>query len=171
MANEGNYVQVRRGLIEHAETGRLSPDEFCAFVMIVLAADKANGVWQGCDKALDAKFGFKFGEEKAEKILTSLGEKHKQYIRSFRVHGQRGNQPYIIDKYLVSYGAAVGKRVNAWATTDWRKPVYYTGAEDEAEAAAEVAAELKAEAVAYSKPRDLETSKPQIGGGGRRRRV
>jgi len=76
MSTNGNFVQLRRGLLEHVETGRLSAREFAAYVLIVLLADASTGVWWGNSVALAAKFGSgDVSELAAQKTLRSLGEK------------------------------------------------------------------------------------------------
>jgi hypothetical protein len=121
MMKNGNYVQVRRGIMDHIREGRLSEHEALSYISIILAADARNGVWSGSAPALVALLPF-LDIYTARHTLLALV--HKGYLKSFRVRGQRGNQPIMVNKYLVTMGAYEGKRTNATATTDWREPVF-----------------------------------------------
>ena len=41
---KGRYVQIRAGLLEHMQTGRLTPKEFAVIVSLIILADAATGV-------------------------------------------------------------------------------------------------------------------------------
>jgi hypothetical protein len=56
MANVG-YVQLRRGILEHLQDGRMTSDEFAAFTVMLLKADHKTGVWRGAGKALARLLG------------------------------------------------------------------------------------------------------------------
>jgi hypothetical protein len=101
----------------------MSAREFAAYSAILLLADKATGVWWGCSLALSAQFGDGSLDSRAAKdALHSL--ETKGYIKRFRTHGQRGNHPILIDKFLVSYGGLSGKLVNASKSKSYEGIVY-----------------------------------------------
>ena len=72
MANVG-YVQLRRGILEHLQDGRMTSDEFAAFTVVLLKADHKTGVWRGAGKALARLLGW--CERKGRLVLASLAAK------------------------------------------------------------------------------------------------
>jgi hypothetical protein len=149
VSNNGNYVQLRRGLLEHMETGRLSAREFAAHVLIVLLADSGSGVWWGNSVALAAKFGSgDVSELAAQKTLRSLGE--KGYIKSLRQPGSRAGYPIIVNRYKITVGKLAGGLVDAENTTDWRKPAVFPVSEEVGETV-----------TPYSRSQEVNTPRPQ----------
>ena len=160
----GNFVQVRRGIIEHLETGQLSAREFAVYNLIILLADKATGLWWGCSKAISAKFGHGDLDDRAAKgALHRLEE--NGYIRRFFVQGQRGNHPILVDKYAPTVGELKGRRVNAAATADWRYVVCDNGPDDVPDRIPEAGLDKKPETgrehVPLSIPQDLKPQEPK----------
>ena len=90
----------------------MSLREFGAYSAILLLADKASGIWWGCSIALSAQFGDGSLDSRAAKDVLR-GLESKGYIKRFFKQGQRGNHVIIIDKFMVSFGALSGQRVNA----------------------------------------------------------
>jgi hypothetical protein len=84
MANAG-YVQLRRGILEHLEDGRMTSDEFAAFTVVVLKADHKTGVWRGTGKALARLL--QWCERKGRLVLVSLAA--KGYLSIARARGHR----------------------------------------------------------------------------------
>jgi hypothetical protein len=130
------YVPKRRGVLDHLQARRLTLLEYGAYDAIILLADKASGRWWGSAKALAALCGAgDLTERQARHILESLA--NKGYIRRFATPRAHGNYPILIDKYLVTFGALSGLRLNAATSDDWRKPVYEKCLEHGAEQGAE----------------------------------
>ncbi|MDP9159243.1 MAG: hypothetical protein M3O09_03315 [Acidobacteriota bacterium] len=90
----------------------MSLREFASYCAILLLADNASGIWWGCSLALSAHFGDGSLDSRAAKEVLHSLEK-KGYIKRFFKQGQRGNHPILIDKFIISFGALSGQRVNA----------------------------------------------------------
>ena len=149
MSANGNFVQLRRGILQHVETGRLSAREFAAYVFIVLFADSSTGAWWGNSVALAAKFGSgDVSELAAQKTLRSLGE--KGYIKSLRQPGSRASYPIIVNRYKITAGKLAGELVDAENTTDWRKPAVFPVSEEVGETV-----------TPYSRSQEVNTPRPQ----------
>jgi len=91
-----SYIQLRRGLIEHIESGKMSADEFGAYVLIILKADYRTGVWMGSGVALAESLHCEV--RKAQHLLRRLTK--KGYIASGNNRGTRGNYPIIVQRYF-----------------------------------------------------------------------
>jgi hypothetical protein len=121
--NSSGYVPKRRGVLEHLNDGRLTLQQYGAYDVLILLADKATGVWFGSAKALAANCGAgDIAERQARHILESL--ESKGYIKRFPKRRAHGNYPIAIDKYQVTVGAHSRMRLNARASSDWKTPVY-----------------------------------------------
>ncbi len=117
------FVAKRREIVEHLQDGRLTLLEYGAYDLMILLADKRSGVWRGSAKALAANCGAgDVSDRQARHILEQLEK--KRYIRRFPTPRSHRNYPILINKYLVRFGALSGMRLNAWASEDWRNPVY-----------------------------------------------
>ena len=132
----GGYVPKRRGVLDHLRDGRLTLQQFGAFDALVLLADKASGIWNGSARALAAQCGAgDVSDRQARHLLESI--EAGRYIKRFPTPRSHRNYPILIDKFLITFGAHRGKRLNASATSDWRNPVYESCLEDGAERGAE----------------------------------
>jgi hypothetical protein len=49
---ESGYVQLRRGILEHLESRRITFEEYSIYTLIILKADHRTGQWQGCASTL-----------------------------------------------------------------------------------------------------------------------
>lgn len=116
-----SFVKSRRGILEHLHQNRLSLSEFGVFQLLLLLADKANGVVWTDSPLIAAQFN-SCNQRTIKDALASLTR--KGYIKSFRQRGSRGSCPILINKYEVTVGEHKGCLVNAAATSDWRKPVF-----------------------------------------------
>jgi hypothetical protein len=123
---QNGFIPLRRGILEHLEQGRLSGNEFLAYVLMILRADSKTGIWFGGALALSAFSGGFLSGRTARRVLEGL--ETKGYIKRFSEPGRRGNYPVLINFYEVTQGARSGHRLNAEQTTDWRHPVYEGGA-------------------------------------------
>ena len=106
MADVG-YVQLRRGILEHLQVGRLTSDEFAAFTVILLKADYRTGVWPGTSKTLARLLGW--CERKGRSVLGELGA--KGYLCITRVRRHRSE--VTINRYFGQNSAAPGCRHSA----------------------------------------------------------
>jgi hypothetical protein len=117
------FVQIRPGLLEHLQTGRLTPREFTLMVSLIILADAATGVYRACSVSLAKKCGKGFNERGLQVLLHDLAE--KGYIRRDRPNAaQRGNYPILIDKYQVTSGPKKGLYLWAAQSTDMSNLVY-----------------------------------------------
>lgn len=120
----GNWVAVRRGLLEHIQYRDLSNQEALCFIIILLLADAKTGCWWGNAPELSRMAGgVGCNELAAQKVLRSLGK--KGYVRSLREAGSRGRFPIVVNKYRVTCGNSSGMLVCAAKTTHWRRPEFY----------------------------------------------
>src|ERR1700756_3227779 len=106
-----NYVPIRTGILDHLVRGDISLYELGVYVLIHLQADYSTGVWRGSAPRIlaNAPRGAELRDiQRAIKHLEDVG-----YLRSFRKHGQRGNCPYLIDKFTARCGALKTYRLNA----------------------------------------------------------
>lgn len=148
----GNFVKLRRGVLEHLRDGRLTTLEFAAYVTIILLADKSNGVWHGCAAALADAMGKVVSEESkraAQRTLATLAR--KGYIKNFRVQGQRHNQPILVNKYLVTVGELKDRVIDAQNSTDWKAPAVFSGTENGTDDGTEVRTENGTDSDALSR--------------------
>jgi hypothetical protein len=116
---QNGFIPLRRGLKAHVESGELSPNEFCAYVLILMDCDA--GVWLGSGAKLDSLMGRAVSVRTAQRILQDLSD--KKYIRALGDISERNNHPYLVDKYEVREGGN-SWRLDAAGTKDWKNPVY-----------------------------------------------
>lgn len=141
MSKGKGFVALRRAILEHIETRKLTVTEYAALITIMLLADKANGVWFGCAVALAAKFGDgSMNQKAATRALHYLDT--AGYIKRFRTHGQRGNFPILVNKYEITVGGLKGCLINADATTDWQHPATYRGSDAESDEGSDVGGDV-----------------------------
>jgi hypothetical protein len=105
------FVKFRRGLLDHLLEGRMSPDEYCVFSLLLQVADFRSGVWRGSGVALSTYLKT-WSVRKCQRVLKSLARKAYVSLRSCR--GKRGNYPVIIHKY----GRKVTTRVSPVLKSD-----------------------------------------------------
>lgn len=129
--NSNSYTIVRSGILDHLVAGRLGFFELGIYVVILLQADFRTGVWWGSAPRLLANCPRGTSLRRVQQALKTLSE--IGFLRSFHVHGKRGNYPVLIDKYDVKLGALTGKRLNAWKSVSWSSPCYGNRAETDAE--------------------------------------
>jgi len=133
------YVPIRPGILEHLLRGDISAFEFGVYVIIHLQADYSSGIWCGSAPRIlnSAPRGAKLREvQRAIEHLCDLG-----LLRHFHQHGQRGNFPFLINKYTVRSGALTGMRLNALKSESCAAPVYESCADDDADDDAHVRAQ------------------------------
>jgi hypothetical protein len=134
-----HYVPIRPGIAEHLLRGDISTFEFGVYVIVHLQADYRKGIWRGSAPRIlnSAPRGAKLREvQRALEHLAELG-----LLKHFHKPGQRGNFPFLINKFTVRSGALKGKRLNADKSDSWQSPVYEFCADDDADDSADVRAE------------------------------
>jgi hypothetical protein len=154
------FVQIRRGILEHLQEGRLTVRDYACYSVIILLADKATGLWWGCAQALAAQFGAgDISVHAARRSLHNLEE--TGYLKRFRTQGQRGNSPILVNKYPISFGELKGRFVNAERTVDYRRIVTELASEDASDLAPVPASDPATELATLSR---LETrdKRPEI---------
>ena len=105
--NLSGWVQARRGVLEHLQDGRMTPNEFAVFHILLYLADKETGSYLINAKAIAFWTNGTINEDGADRALRSLEK--KGYIVRDITPGKLGVYPYHIQKYIVSYGAEQGK--------------------------------------------------------------
>lgn len=116
------FSKLRHGLIEHVEKGKLSPSTLGVYTMLHLVADYKTGIWIGSAVKLQMLYFSTVDMRTLQRIIEHLEQIH--FIRCFRVRGKKGNYPILIHKYVVADAPMIGKRLDAWKTTDWQHPHY-----------------------------------------------
>jgi hypothetical protein len=122
--NEGS-IQIRRGLIEHIEKGKLPPSALGVYVMLHLIADCTSGVWIGSAVKLRLLYFSTTDLRTIQRIVKHL--ENIRFIRCFRIQGRKGNYAFLVNNYPVSKGTFLGKRLNAWESPDAESLVYKDG--------------------------------------------
>jgi hypothetical protein len=115
-------VPIRPGILEHLLRGDISAFEFGIYVIVHLQVTYSTGIWRGSAPRIlnSAPRGARLREiQRALEHLTQLG-----LLKHFHKHGQRGNFPFLINKFTVRCGALKGMRLNAEKSQSWHCPVY-----------------------------------------------
>lgn len=135
----GNFVKIRRGILQHLLEHKMSTNQFTVFQLIVLLADASTGVWWG-DAPVITTYLTDLSLKSAQNALASL--EAKGYIKRFRQQGSRSTYPILVNKYEITVGGVKGfltdgsevglkgYLTNAEQTVDWRNPVVGIGSED-----------------------------------------
>ena len=129
------YIPIRPGISEYLLRGDISAFEFGVYVIVHLQADYGTGIWRGSAPRIlnSAPRGAKLREvQRALEHLADLG-----LLKHFHKHGQRGNFPFLINKFTVRSGALTGMRLNADKSESWQSPVYESCADDDAHGVAQ----------------------------------
>lgn len=116
------YIPIRPGILEHLLRGDISAFEFGIYVIVHLQADYSTGIWRGSAPRIlnSAPRGAKLREvQRALEHLTDLG-----LLKHFHKHGERGNFPFLINKFTVRSGALTGMRLNACKSESCKSPIY-----------------------------------------------
>lgn len=123
MLTFNGYIPLRRGVLEHVHTGRLSLMEYLVFNFLLVWADRRTGIAETNGPGIVYLSGGQIKLRAVQDCLASLEE--KGYIkRPFYVQGQRGDQKIFIDKYIVTDGVLSGSQLILPKTTDWQNPFY-----------------------------------------------
>ena len=122
MSKRNNRFIVLRDIQNHAIKGDLSLFDLGVYSVIHFQTDFSSGVWFGSAARVHATAPQGSSLRDVQRSIEHLEE--LRFLRSFRKHGQRGNAPHLVHKYEPLTGALRGKRLNAFLSDDWRKPVY-----------------------------------------------
>jgi hypothetical protein len=117
------YVKLRRGLLDHFETGKMSPPEAGVYFVILLKADHRTGIWQSTSaKTIAWYYRRHMTERRVRKALQNLEE--AGYIKRFRTIGSHLSYPILVNKYPCRDDAGNEFLLNAEKTRDAEHPVY-----------------------------------------------
>lgn len=121
MANEG-FAQIRNGLKEHIEAGKLCPTDLGVYTFLHLYCDYATGIYTGTALGI----AYRFGDATQKNLIQhSLNRLRKSRFINYRIgNGKRGGYAILIDKYEPTFGALRGRRLNAWKYEDKVQPAY-----------------------------------------------
>lgn len=173
------YVQKRRGVLQHLVDGRMTPNEYFVFDILLILADHNTGCGMINASAIVFWSGGQLGVDGADRTLRSLDKKN--YIVRETSAGRMGLYPYRIQNYEIFWRDAKGaehvqrtrfdKKTNKTETIDelleafGAQPAEAT-AEEGAEATAEGTAEESAEETAEVTTIDKEqgTNDKNVGG-------
>jgi hypothetical protein len=129
------YIPIRPGILEHLLRGDISTFEFGVYVIVHLQADYRTGIWRGSAPRIIASAPRGAELRKTQRALEHLTK--LSLLKHFHQHGQRGNFPFLINKFTVRSGALTGMRLNADKSKSWQSPVYESCADDDAEGVAQ----------------------------------
>jgi hypothetical protein len=116
------FVPIRPGIEEHLVRGDMSLCEFGVYALIHIQADYRTGIWRGSAPRILATAPRGASLRQVQRALEHF--ENMGYLKSFRVHGARGNAPYLIDKFTVRSGALKGYRVIVAKSESWQRPFY-----------------------------------------------
>jgi len=116
------FVQLRRGLLDHALEGKLSPFDFGLYVWLIMRANFATGIYDGCALTIACQFGDPSLKTHLQKALRRLRD--KKYVNYRNGDGSRGAYKILINKFEVTVGELCGSRLDAWKHGDLVKPDY-----------------------------------------------
>lgn len=129
------YVPIRPGIAEYLLRGEVSAFEFGVYTIIHLQADYRTGIWHGSAPRIVASAPRGADLRKVQRAIEHLVD--LGLLKHFHQHGQRGNFPFLINKFTVRSGALTGQRLNADKSESCRHLVYEPCAESVAESVAE----------------------------------
>ena len=101
----------------------MTPVEFAGYVMMIIRANRENGVWWGSARALSFTFNSGMSDRTARRVLEEL--EAGGYLKRFAKPGAHGNYAILINRYECTDGARKGMRVDALKTTDWKNPAVF----------------------------------------------
>jgi hypothetical protein len=137
MSKGNGRFAIMRDLQDHLIAGRISALDVGIYTIIHWQTDFRTGLWWGSAPKVHATAprGMSLRDvQRSMETLTAIG-----FLKPFRKHGQRGNCPVLLNKYLPLSGALKGMRLNAALSDDWRHPKYepcaLTDAQSDAQAA------------------------------------
>jgi hypothetical protein len=100
------YVQKRRGVLQHLVDGRMTPNEYFVFDILLILADHNTGCGKINASAIVFWSGGQLGVDGADRALRSLDKKN--YIVRETSAGRMGLYPYRIQNYEIFWRDAKG---------------------------------------------------------------
>lgn len=127
--NENGWYPRRRGAGDHLATGRISlfddgvHDFLCmnAQARVDPKSSVPAGVWMGSAKKIWLLTARQCPERAIQRSLQKL--ERIGWVKRWKRHGQRGDYPMQISKFVVTDLSGEKFLVNAEATIDWKQPV------------------------------------------------
>jgi hypothetical protein len=120
MNNDSNFdsghLQIRNGMLDHLAEGKMTPDMFTAYYLMLARCNFATGIWHGSAERLVAETGGVWSKPTAVRILKRLID--GGYITSEHQRGKRGNYDLLIANYVPTIGADKGKRLRPRAASE-----------------------------------------------------
>lgn len=122
-SNYSGYVAIRRGLLEHLESGRMSATDLGFHETLTLRADPGTGIiWTN---AARLAMQMNCSRTTVQKHLCRL--ERGGYIKRFPRQRSRLPYPILVNRYHCTLSPQRGLELNAEKTTDWKFPVYEGG--------------------------------------------
>jgi hypothetical protein len=128
MATEG-FAQIRNGLKEHIEAGKLCPTDLGVYTFLHLYCDYATGIYKGTALGIAFRMGDASYKGMVNKSLARL--KKIRFINYREGKGKRGGYQILIDKFEPTFGELRGRRLNAWKSDSNGIPTYDAGTVEE----------------------------------------
>jgi hypothetical protein len=100
------YVQKRRGVLQHLVDGRMTPNEYFVFDILLVPADHNTGCGMINASAIVFWSGGQLGVDGADRALRGLDKKN--YIVREISAGRMGLYPYRIQNYEIFWRDAKG---------------------------------------------------------------
>jgi hypothetical protein len=124
MATEG-FAQIRNGLKEHIEAGKLCPTDLGVYTFLHLYCDYSTGIYKGTALGIAYRMGDATHKSTINKSLARL--KKIRFINFRAGNGKRGGYEILIDKFEPTFGELRGCRLNAWKVCSNGRPLYEAG--------------------------------------------
>jgi len=128
MATEG-FAQIRNGLKEHIEAGKLCPTDLGVYLFLHLYCDYSTGIYKGTALGIAYRMGDATHKCTINKSLARL--KKIKFINFRAGNGKRGGYEILIDKFEPTFGELRGRRLNAWKSGANGRPIYEAGTVEE----------------------------------------
>jgi len=139
--NLNGWVKARRGVLSHLQDGRMPPNEFVVFHILLYLADKATGSGKINSTAIEFWTADQLSKDSANRALVGLEKKN--YIVREIVPGKVGLYVFHVQKYVPTVGADEGKQLlftkNSSGVEKIAELLNFFGAEDASEAPSEAA--------------------------------
>lgn len=126
--SRNGFVKLRRGAVEHLESGHVGLIDLGIFALLLLRANSVVGngsLWPAgivmtSAKAISAYAPRNIGDREIQRSLSNL--ERAGWIKRFRTPGRHGNYPVLLCRHSVHDLSGNEFRVDAENTSDWRHP-------------------------------------------------
>lgn len=123
MIGMAGHVELRRGLMAHIESGKLSIHDLGMFIVLLLLADPSSGCLNSNTVILASKCRLTY--KAARGCLDRL--ERENYIKCFKTEGRGASFWIAVGQYKVTIGARIGEYLDVVNTTDYSNPAYSKG--------------------------------------------